>query len=166
MLMGNMLPNNFSQIWGQPATTDLIGPEFVWSATELSHKVGVGSITVLQVYPGAGTPVLQNLVPALSLLRNYFAKSGLVVLYLDPNQLPAALLEQLRKAAGVPVEVGSNAQNIASQMMAEEQKQKMERWRVQQETQTKIFQIQQDITVNKARTQDKAYNAWDAYIRN
>ena len=27
------------------------------------------------------------------------------------------------------------------------------------------FQITQDVTVNKAKTADKAYSTWDAYIR-
>jgi hypothetical protein len=41
----------------------------------------------------------------------------------------------------------------------------MERWKVLQDTQTKIFEIQQDVTVNKARTADKAFQKWDDYIR-
>ncbi|MBM3461345.1 MAG: hypothetical protein FJX76_04515 [Armatimonadetes bacterium] len=58
-----------------------------------------------------------------------------------------------------------NAMTISTQMQADAQKQQMERWKILQDTQTKIFEIQQDVTVNKARTQDKMFNKWDEYIR-
>lgn len=51
------------------------------------------------------------------------------------------------------------------QMAVDQQRQQMERWKIMQDTQTKIFEIQQDVTVNKARTQDKAWQKWDEYIR-
>ena len=57
------------------------------------------------------------------------------------------------------------AMTIASQMMADNQKQQMERWKIMMDTQTKIFEIQQDVTVNKAKTQDKMFGKWDEYIR-
>jgi len=41
----------------------------------------------------------------------------------------------------------------------------MERWKIQQDQQTKIFETQQDVTQNKAQTQDKAYKKWDEYIK-
>jgi hypothetical protein len=59
----------------------------------------------------------------------------------------------------------NNAQTIAIQMQADAQKQQMERWKILQDTQTKIFEIQQDVTVNKAKTTDKMFNKWDEYIR-
>ncbi|MBM3461346.1 MAG: hypothetical protein FJX76_04520 [Armatimonadetes bacterium] len=58
-----------------------------------------------------------------------------------------------------------NAMTISTQMQADAQKQQMQRWKILQDTQTKIFEIQQDVTVNKARTQDKMFNKWDEYIR-
>ncbi|MCL5773636.1 MAG: hypothetical protein M1536_04580 [Firmicutes bacterium] len=58
-----------------------------------------------------------------------------------------------------------NAMTIATQIQADAQKQQMERWKILQDTQTKIFEIQQDVTVNKAKTQDKMYQKWDEYIR-
>ena len=58
-----------------------------------------------------------------------------------------------------------NAQTIATQIQSDAQKQQMERWKILQDTQTKIFEIQQDVTANKAQTQDKAYKKWDEYIR-
>jgi len=57
------------------------------------------------------------------------------------------------------------AQTIQTQIAADAQKQQMERWKILNDTQTKIFEIQQDVTVNKAKTQDKMYNKWDEYIR-
>ncbi len=57
------------------------------------------------------------------------------------------------------------AQTIQTQIGADAQKQQMERWKILQDTQTKVFEIQQDVTVNKAKTQDKMYNKWDEYIR-
>ena len=57
------------------------------------------------------------------------------------------------------------SQTIQTQIGADAQKQQMERWKILQDTQTKIFEIQQDVTVNKAKTQDKMYNKWDEYIR-
>ena len=58
-----------------------------------------------------------------------------------------------------------NAQTVATQMQSDNQKQQMERWKILQDTQTQIFSIQQDVTANKAQTQDKAYKKWDEYIR-
>jgi len=57
------------------------------------------------------------------------------------------------------------AQTVGTQMMSDNQKQQMRRWQIMQDTQTKIFEIQQDVTVNKAKTQDKMFNKWDQYIR-
>ena len=57
------------------------------------------------------------------------------------------------------------AQTIQTQIGADAQKQQMERWKILQDTQTKVFEIQQDVTVNKAKTQDKMFNKWDEYIR-
>lgn len=58
-----------------------------------------------------------------------------------------------------------NAQTINTQMQSDNQKQQMSRWKILQDTQTKIFEIQQDVTQNKASTQDKAFKKWDEYIR-
>lgn len=58
-----------------------------------------------------------------------------------------------------------NAMTIATQIQADAQKQQMQRWQILQDTQTKVFEIQQDVTVNKAKTQDKMFQKWDEYIR-
>lgn len=56
-------------------------------------------------------------------------------------------------------------QAIYTQVATEAQKQSAERWKIMQDMQTEIFQITQDVTVNKAKTADKAFNALDGYIR-
>lgn len=58
-----------------------------------------------------------------------------------------------------------NALKIQTEMMSDNQKQQMERWKILQDTQTKIFEIQQDMTANRAKTQQKAFSNWDRYIR-
>ncbi|MBQ7528537.1 hypothetical protein IJT10_01350 [bacterium] len=58
-----------------------------------------------------------------------------------------------------------NAQTIETQIQATAQKSEMERWKIMNDTQTKIFEIQQDVTLNRAKSQDKLYNKWDDYIR-
>jgi hypothetical protein len=58
-----------------------------------------------------------------------------------------------------------NAMTVATQMQANNQVQQMQRWQILQDTQTKIFEIQQSVTQNKAQTQDKAYKKWDEYVQ-
>jgi hypothetical protein len=55
--------------------------------------------------------------------------------------------------------------NVYDQIRADRERARMERWRIQRETQTKIFEQQQEITINRARNQDRGYRAWDNYIR-
>ena len=57
------------------------------------------------------------------------------------------------------------AQTVYTQIAADAQKQAMERFKIKSDLQTKIFEITQDITVNKAKTADKAAQTWDGYIR-
>ena len=148
-------------------SAQITGPEFTGPATNLSQNAKVGTLGLLQVYPGAGTPQVQTLVPALNILKKYFGPTGSVVLFLSSSLVSRSLLSQLTAAAGVPVDLSSEntAQTVSTQMQSDAQKAQMERWKILQDTQTKIFEIQQDVTNNKAQTQDKAYKKWDAYIR-
>ena len=57
------------------------------------------------------------------------------------------------------------SQTIKTQMEADRKKQEMVRWQILQDTQNKTFEIQEDITRNKAKTQDRMFNKWDEYIR-
>jgi hypothetical protein len=159
----------------------LFGPEFTGPATEISHKIGVGTISTIQVYPGNGAPRVGTLPPALTILKNYFAPQvGRVVLYLNPSMISQSLIQQLQSASGVPVTIASptaasmssittndflDAQTMATQASAPNQNQQMQRWRILQDTQAKIFEVQQNVTLNKAKTQDKAFKKLDRYIR-
>ena len=55
---------------------------------------------------------------------------------------------------------------IMDQVKANSLRQNAERLKIMQSSQTKIFQITQDVTINKTKTADKAYTAMDGYIRN
>ena len=74
-------------------------------------------------------------------------------------------MDQIAAATQMQNNQFNNAQTIYTQIQADNQKQAMERWKILQDTQTKIFEIQQDVTANKAKTQDKAFQQWDQYIR-
>ncbi len=58
----------------------------------------------------------------------------------------------------------NNAQTNLTQMQADSQQNKIDRWKIQQDLQTQNFQTQQDATINKAKTQDKASQSMDQYI--
>ena len=58
-----------------------------------------------------------------------------------------------------------NAQTIYTRIQAQAQRQEMQRWQIATDTQTKIMEIQQETTVNRAKTQDKLFKKWDDYIR-
>lgn len=160
----------------------LNGPEYTGPATDLSHHAGVGTISLLMVYPGGGIPQVQTLAPALGILRNYFEPLGAsVVLYLRPTLFSQSLLQQMQNACGVPVSFSNamsvgmtplagisdfqNEQTITSQMSADSQQQQVQRWKILETTQFQIFQIQQSVTANQSKTAGKALKAWDQYIR-
>lgn len=54
---------------------------------------------------------------------------------------------------------------IQQQISRDAQRQAQERWRILRDTQTKIFETMQDVTVHRARTGDIARGAWEQYIR-
>ncbi|MDO5295086.1 MAG: hypothetical protein Q4F00_00375 [bacterium] len=57
------------------------------------------------------------------------------------------------------------AQTIQAEIASTAQKQEMGRWKILQDTQTKCFEMQQETTLNRAKTQDKLFNKWDDYIK-
>ncbi|MBI3926248.1 MAG: hypothetical protein HY319_11960 [Armatimonadetes bacterium] len=57
------------------------------------------------------------------------------------------------------------AQTLYTTAAAQAQKHRAQRWQIMADLQTKIFEITQDVTVHKAKTADKAYDAWDKYVR-
>lgn len=54
---------------------------------------------------------------------------------------------------------------IQQQVSQDAQRQAQERWKILRDTQTKIFEMMQDVTVHRARTGDTARRAWERYIR-
>jgi len=56
------------------------------------------------------------------------------------------------------------ANRIMENIMSDAQRNQADRWQILRDTQTKIFEIQQDVTVNQAKTADRMYNKWDQYI--
>lgn len=65
------------------------------------------------------------------------------------------------------IQAGVNPQATAifEQILADAQRQRTERWKILKDVQTKIFEIQQDVTVNQARTADEAFKKWSEYIK-
>jgi hypothetical protein len=76
------------------------------------------------------------------------------------NQIAALAAMQAADAAAPCAQA-----TIQSQLCAERAKQQSERWRIQHETQTQVFQTQQDVGVSRAQTQDRPYSSWDSYAR-
>ena len=52
-----------------------------------------------------------------------------------------------------------------TEMQDANQKAQLERWKILQDTQTKVFEGQQSVTEQKAKTQSKEFKKWDDYIR-
>lgn len=56
------------------------------------------------------------------------------------------------------------AENIFAQVQAEQTRAQVQRWQIHQELQTKIHSITAKVTLNKAKSADKAFNAITSYI--
>jgi len=50
-------------------------------------------------------------------------------------------------------------------MASESEKSEWNKWKMIQDTQNKIYEIQQGVAVDQAKTQDKMFNKWDEYIK-
>jgi hypothetical protein len=55
--------------------------------------------------------------------------------------------------------------SIMANIAADAKRMQVERWRIQQDLQTKIFETTQDITVNRSKSLDLKLQAYDEYIR-
>lgn len=58
------------------------------------------------------------------------------------------------------------SEKVAFQMEAQAQKHGWEKWKLFQDLQTEIFKIQQEVCIQRAKTQDKLFEKWDEYIKN
>ena len=106
-----------------PRLANLFGPDFTRSAFQLTRNYRVGTINVLTVFPGMGTPMIGTLKPALTLLKPYFAIGARVVLCLPAFLVPASLLSELSAAAGVPVSLSTTTPLAEQQAMQQLQTQ-------------------------------------------
>ncbi|MDQ7826007.1 MAG: hypothetical protein RDV48_24605 [Candidatus Eremiobacteraeota bacterium] len=57
------------------------------------------------------------------------------------------------------------SEKTAMQMAALKTKSTWESWKLNQDLQTEIYKIQQEVTLHRAKTQDKMINKWDEYIK-
>jgi hypothetical protein len=55
--------------------------------------------------------------------------------------------------------------NMQDAQQSENQKKQMERWKILQDTQTKIFEINRSVAAMQSAPQDAAYKKWDKYIQ-
>jgi hypothetical protein len=74
-------------------------------------------------------------------------------------------LEEITAQAQVLVDSQQDALTIYQQIAADIERQAMKQWKILRDTQSKIFEIAQDVAVNKGQTQDKMFEKWDEYIR-
>lgn len=58
-----------------------------------------------------------------------------------------------------------NIEQTQLSMQAAAEKSEWNKWKIVQDTQNKIYEIQQTVTVDKAKTQDKMFNKWDEYVK-
>jgi hypothetical protein len=122
-------------------------PEAVASAVKQQCQPGsIKSLSITSVLSAtAWTAAINTLKPYLVL--------G-IELHVMPSLFGIAIYAE-------PAETGA----VYRQIQDDARKQRDQRWKLQQELQNKIFEIQQDVTTNRAQTQDKAARKWDEYIR-
>ena len=145
---------------------ELTGPDFVKNAAIIAQKLKIGSVSELRVQLGRLSPESPNVKAAVVSLKKFLMPNAAVYFVTSAGAPPAP--------AGGPAGSGSQpmflvnsaeAQQILTQIQTNSQQQQIERWQQHQELQTKIFNTIQDVTTNRAKTQDKAFNNMDAYIR-
>lgn len=154
---------------------ELRGPEFIKSAVELTQRISVNSLTNVYVY-NMTADCVKSLEGALQKLRAYFAKGGVVVISTS-QILPKSTKAVLQAASGVMVQISQAMLSMPSsnlpaaegttlnQMQTDAAAQQSERWKIMQKTQTNIFEITQDVTVNKLKTAEKQNKAFSGYVR-
>ena len=93
------------------------------------------------------------------------SKKGIQKASDDYGDTVADLRTQLKQMSNLLDSMDKTNDSILKAMQNDDQKQMLERMKVLQDTQTKIFEIHQDVTMNKAKAADKAFKAMDKYIR-
>jgi len=140
--------------------------------SEASLNLSPSSVGLLQIR-GFDPSQLADLKGALVAFRNFLSPNARVEI-LSSAPIDAGVLASIGQQTQTDVTnrvsaAGGSHLNSATQLQSEiqseAQKQQMERWKILQDTQTKIFEIQQDITVNRSKTSDKLHQKWDQFIR-
>ncbi len=151
---------------------EISGPSFTQNANQAARKLIPHSVDELRVTLGSVSPDSPQVKSAVTSLQAYLKRDAAVIFISSaPGQVKPA-------AAGpgfgmMPPNTSlqtflidqATAASVLPRIEADVQKQQAERWQSAQDAQTKIFEIQQDVTTNRARAQDKVYKNWDAYIR-
>lgn len=57
------------------------------------------------------------------------------------------------------------SEKVLLQMAAQKMKHEWESWKLMEDLKTDIFQIQQEVSLQKAKTDDKIINKWDEFIK-
>jgi hypothetical protein len=150
---------------------ELAGPDYVKNAVEAARKLKVGSVGELRVLVGTLSPDSPNIKAAVLSLKKYLTPNagvyfitsgssswtaGPAVTSGDPNSITTFVLDTVDF---------QTSRAVMTQIQSQDQNAQMKNWQNLRDTQAKIFQIQQDVTQNKAKTMDKAFQNWDAYIR-
>ena len=78
-----------------------------------------------------------------------------------PTKMAALSDEQLAQRSADM----KQARSIYESIMRDAQQNQMDRWKIQQDMQSKIFASIQDVTTDGAKTADKSFNNVDAFIR-
>jgi len=99
-----------------------------------------------------------------------FLKQAFMQSEQDRRAAEQAIAAELDKSRGVLASLWQQSRAMNNDFAkatreAERQRQQMERWRILEDTQKKIFEIQRDVTANRAEIMDKAYKKWDEYIK-
>lgn len=147
---------------------EISGPNFQQSANSTAGKLKARSVDELRVNLGNFAPEAPQVKSAVGSLHS-FLKSDAAIIFIGNTPAGAAPATASGPVFGNSIQTflldNADASTILTQMAAGNQKGQMDRWKLQQDTQAKIFEVMQDITRNKATTQDKAYKKWDEYIR-
>ena len=56
-------------------------------------------------------------------------------------------------------------EKVITEMTAARIKFEWEKWKLQEDLKTKVYEIQNEVYLEKAKTQDKIMNKWDSFIR-
>ena len=123
----------------------------------------LGNIDALRSF---GLPQLPGLDPSmLSMLQGFGGTDPMMLQAMQSGASPESLMTLWASRRQAQQQAIQQVLTIQAQIQADAQKQQAQRWKIQQDVQTKIFEIIQDVSINRAKTADKMANQVDSYIR-